>query len=156
MDFWAAFLHGRLWHGPWWAWHRSHHTARKGFWEKNDAFSLLHAPLSMAVTIWGSWEPAVPSVPRSIGFGIGIGMALFGLAYIIVHDGVVHGRLPLRFMARWPVLRGIVRAHRVHHTGTRGGAPYGLFFGAWELRRSLRSQHGASDGHTPAGRAAES
>ena len=65
-------------------------------------------------------------------------MTLFGLSYVIVHDGLVHGRLPVAFLERWGYLRRVARCHRVHHGTRAGGAPYGLFFGAWEL--SLRAQ----------------
>jgi beta-carotene 3-hydroxylase len=52
---------------------------------------------------------------------------------VVVHDGLVHGRLPVGFLRRSAYLRRVVAAHRVHHA--RGGAPYGLFLGPWVLRR---------------------
>lgn len=53
MDFWAAILHGRLWHARLWPVHRSHHEPPSGAGrlEANDALSLLHAPIAI-----GAWS----------------------------------------------------------------------------------------------------
>ena len=61
-------------------------------------------------------------------------MAAFGVAYVIVHDGIVHGRLPVGFLRKIPVLESIRRAHRIHHAD--GLAPYGLFLGPQELAKN--------------------
>ena len=72
-----------------------------------------------------------PGPLREVVFGVGIGMTLFGVAYVVVHDGFVHGRLPLRWLGKVPLLARIRDAHRVHHG--RGAAPYGFFLGPQEL-----------------------
>ncbi len=137
MDFWSALLHGRAWHRWLWAVHRSHHSAREGRFEANDALSALHAPLAIALILFGCAGP--PGVGRELAFGVGVGMTAFGLAYVVVHDGLVHRRLPVRALLRVPYLsdylREVARAHRVHHAGVRGGPPYGFFFGRRELAR---------------------
>ncbi len=143
MDLWAAFLHGRVWHSLLWSVHRSHHTPRPAGsrFEANDALSVLHVPPAIALILFGC--VGSPGVPREVAFGVGMGMSLFGLAYLLVHDGLVHGRLPVQFLMRLRYFRGVARAHRVHHEGTAGGAPYGLFLGRWELaitRRLKRSR----------------
>jgi beta-carotene 3-hydroxylase len=137
MDFWAAFLHGCVWHRWLWFIHRSHHTTRPGEvrLESNDALSVLHAPLAIALILVGC--QASPGLPREIAFGVGVGMSAFGMAYLVVHDGLVHGRLPVRFLLRLRYFRGVANAHRVHHGGTAGGAPFGFFAGVWELTRAL-------------------
>ena len=65
---------------------------------------------------------------------VGFGMSTFGLAYFTVHDGFIHGRLPVAFLARVPAMRRVREAHLAHH---RGGhrPPFGLFLGPAELRR---------------------
>lgn len=136
MDVWAALLHGLVWHGPLWGVHRSHHDERPHRWEANDALSVLHAPIAIAAILWGCH--AAPGLAREVVFGVGVGMTLFGLAYLVVHDGLVHGRLPVAFLERWGYLRRVARCHRVHHGTSAGGAPYGLFFGAWELALRAR------------------
>jgi beta-carotene 3-hydroxylase len=133
MDPWAALLHGRLWHGVLWAVHRSHHEPRTGVFEKNDLFALVHAPVAMALILYGCVGQG--GALREVLFGIGVGMTAFAVGYLVVHDGLVHGRLPVAFLLKVKVMRRIVRAHRVHHAGTAGGAPYGLFLGPAELLR---------------------
>lgn len=135
MDHWAALLHGRVWHGRLWFVHRSHHEPRPGAFERNDWLSLLHAPVAIALVLFGC--SADPSVLREVAFGAGVGMTAFGLAYLVVHDGLAHGRLPVGALARVHWLRRIAGAHRVHHDGGAGGAPYGLFTGPRELHRAL-------------------
>jgi beta-carotene 3-hydroxylase len=133
MDRWAAFLHGRVWHGWLYPVHRTHHDPRRAGsrLEANDALSAIHAPIAMVLII-GACR-AAPSVGREVAFGVGVGMTLFGGAYFIVHDGLVHGRLPVSFLLRVRYFRSVARCHRVHHRGSAQGAPYGLFFGKREL-----------------------
>jgi len=139
MEAWAAFVHGRLWHGVLWRVHASHHRARTAVWEENDALSLTHAPLAVALVLFGC--RGAPGALREVAFGIGIGMTVFGAAYVVVHDGLVHGRLGVRGLLRAPVLGpylcGVVEAHRRHHQTL--GARFGLFLGPWELRRRERA-----------------
>jgi beta-carotene 3-hydroxylase len=133
MDLWAALLHGRVWHGRLWFIHRSHHELRKGRFERNDALSFLHAPLAIALILYGCAARA--GLAREVAFGVGLGMTAFGAGYTLVHDGLVHRRLPVQWLLSVPYLRAVVRAHRVHHAGVEGGPPYGLFFGPLELAR---------------------
>lgn len=150
MDLWAALLHGKVWHRLLWFVHVSHHTKREGIFEHNDALSVLHAPIAIAFVLYGC--AGAPGVLREVLFGIGIGASAFGLAYFVVHDGLVHGRLPVRFLLRLAWLRAVVRAHRVHHVGVKGQPPYGLFFGPLELaraaKRNARTAHARNTSRT--------
>lgn len=130
MEYWSRLLHGKIWHSVLWAVHRSHHQRRSGRFEANDALSVLHAPIAIALILFGC--VAEPSWGREIAFGIGIGMSLFGMAYLIVHDGLVHERLPVSVLLRFSYFRNVRQAHLMHHTKARGRAPYGLFLGPWE------------------------
>ena len=125
MELWADLLHGKIWHGILWVIHRTHHRKNTGRWEKNDFLSVLHAPIAIALILYGCRGPA--GFLREALFGVGIGMSIFGLSYLVVHDGLVHGRLPVGGLARFAYLRAVVAAHRFHHT--KNGAPYGLFLG---------------------------
>lgn len=133
MELWSRFLHGRVWHGVLFAVHRSHHEERHGHFEANDVLSVTHAPVAAALVIVGC---VMHGTTGAVLRGIGIGMTLFGVAYVIVHDGFVHGRLPVSWLARFRFFRRVRGAHRVHHR--TGGAPYGLFAGTRELRREPR------------------
>jgi beta-carotene 3-hydroxylase len=150
MELWAALLHGRVWHGVLWGVHRSHHRRRAGHFESNDLLSALHAPIAIALILYGCLGE--PGALREVAFGAGLGMTLFGLAYVLVHDGLVHGRLPVGFLARVGYFARIRDAHLTHHT--RGGRePFGLFLGPRELARASRracasrsTEHGRAHG----------
>ena len=133
MEFWAMFLHGRLWHGVLWFSHRSHHEPKTGFLEFNDIFAAFHAALAIFLIVYGF--EAGPSFWHEISIAAGFGMTTFGMAYFLVHDGFIHGRLPVDFLARSPYMRRLRNSHRVHHLRDHQG-PYGLFLGEWELRRA--------------------
>lgn len=143
MEGWAAWMHGVLWHGILWPAHRSHHPeaqtegikGRKR-WEFNDIFGLCHAAVAAPMMMWGLTPPF--DVAQQVALGASVGMTLFGLCYVIIHDGLVHGRLPVGKLRRIAYLRRVVAAHRVHHK--LGGAPYGLFSGPWVLRREARAR----------------
>ena len=149
MEPWARILHGGVWHSALWSIHRSHHAPRHGRFERNDVLSAVHAPVAMTLIIVGCQLPR--AMPSALCLGVGAGMTAFGLAYTLVHDGLVHGRLPVgrRHLLRLRGLREIRRAQVVHHS--LGGVPYGLFRGPAELnvdhdRRSPRSSASARGG----------
>jgi beta-carotene 3-hydroxylase len=130
MDIWAGFLHRHFWHGVLWRVHASHHDGqRKGF-EANDVLSMTHAPIAVALVLYGC--RAAPGLLREMLFGCGVGMTVFGVAYVVVHDGLAHGRLPVRALVRVPLLgaylRRVVVEHLRHHERPAHGSPYGLFF----------------------------
>ena len=133
MDVWAGLLHGRFWHRWLYPIHASHHEPRKGRFEKNDWLALLHAPIAIALILWGSG----PGPAKNVALGIGIGMTAFAVGYVVVHDGLVHGRLPVSFLLEYKAFRSIVRAHQVHHR--TGGVPYVFFFGVRAIRRHRSS-----------------
>ncbi|WP_437648150.1 beta-carotene hydroxylase [Sorangium sp. So ce362] len=147
MEVWAALLHGRVWHHALWSIHRSHHTKRRGAFEQNDALAFLHAPIAAGLIIYGC--EGAPGPLREAAFGFGLGMTAFGLAYLLVHDGLVHRRLPVSGLARIPYLARVRDAHRVHHS--TGGPPYGLFLGPLVLAR--RAAAGAAPGRPSTGAA---
>jgi beta-carotene 3-hydroxylase len=131
MEFWAALLHGRFWHGMLWNMHRSHHRPRHGHWEANDWLSLLHAPIAIAMILYGC--RAEPGVLREFVFAVGIGMTVFGLAYLLVHDGMVHGRLPMQWLLKYSYFKRVQACHELHHNLRYRGVPYGFFLGKLEL-----------------------
>ncbi len=134
MEPWAAFAHRRLWHRPGlWRLHKSHHAKKRGWWEANDLLSAGHVPVSIAIIAVGVF--AFGPVPAGdVLFGVGVGMAAFGISYFVFHDGMVHGRLPVAFLLRVPMCARWRDAHEEHHR--RNAAPYGFFRGPTELARA--------------------
>ena len=115
----VAWLVHRYWmHGPGWFLHKSHHEPRKGHLEANDLHGVIFAIPSILL-IWAgsntSWgDPAL---------AVGAGISLYGLIYFLVHDVLVHRRVPHRFVPRSGYLKRLHQAHHLHHAvATREGA----------------------------------
>lgn len=105
---WAT--HKYVMHGFLWCWHKSHHSPRKGFFEKNDLFAVVFSIPSIA-TIVAGFEIESLAFLKWIGFGI-LG---YGIFYVLFHDILVHRRVKIKFVAKHPYLRRMIRAHKIHH-----------------------------------------
>ncbi|XP_068306417.1 beta-carotene hydroxylase 2, chloroplastic-like isoform X2 [Pyrus communis] len=64
----------------------------------------------------------------------GLGITTFGMAYMFVHDGLVHRRFLVGPIADVPYLRKVAAAHQLHHSCIFNGVPYGLFLGPKEIK----------------------
>ena len=104
---WA--VHRYVMHGALgWGWHRSHHSPRQGWFEKNDLYAVVFAGLSLLFfTVLAARWPLL--------WWAGAGMGLYGLLYVFVHDGLVHQRIPFVKAPRRGYLKRLVQAHRMHH-----------------------------------------
>ena len=115
----AALAHRLVMHGRGWAWHRSHHQPPTGRFERNDRFPLVFAGTTIAAMAAGTRIDALgPLLP------VGAGVTAYGVAYVIVHDLLVHERLGPLPGRRTRYVRWVARWHHLHHAG--GGAPYGF------------------------------
>ena len=138
MEVASYVLHRWLLHGLLWRMHRSHHDPAHGHgdgFEWNDLFSLAFALASMAL-FWVGHEAPL----ESTAFPIGVGIAVYGVLYFVLHDLYAHGRLG-RMKTRNPAAQSVKRAHGRHHQSLSkvGQEPYGLFlFPPWMGRRFER------------------
>ncbi|WVZ86833.1 hypothetical protein U9M48_033557 [Paspalum notatum var. saurae] len=130
MEFWARWAHRALWHDSLWHMHESHHRAREGPFELNDVFAIINAVPAILLLAYGFFHRGL--VP-GLCFGAGLGITLFGMAYMFVHDGLVHRRFPVGPIANVPYFRRVAAAHKIHHMDKFEGVPYGLFLGPKEL-----------------------
>lgn len=132
MEMWARWAHKVLWHDfqPGWALHKSHHVPRVGPFEANDLFAIMNAVPAIALILYGF---LTPTMTGSLCFGAGLGITLFGIAYMFVHDGLVHRRFPVGPIAELPYMKRVTVAHKLHHSEKYGGVPWGLFLGPQEL-----------------------
>src|SRR4051812_8498367 len=105
----AALVHRHVMHGWGWGWHRSHHRQRGRGLEKNDLYALVFAAPALLLTAVAN--PAGPA------YWCGVGIALYGFLYALVHDGLVHRRWPFRLRVRTRYLRRLIQAHHLHHAG---------------------------------------
>src|SRR5687767_14288040 len=85
----AYAAHRWLMHGRGIGWHESHHRPRRGRLERNDLYPVTFAGLTVAAMAAGT---AVPRLRRPT-LSVGAGVTGYGLAYLLVHDGVIHRRL---------------------------------------------------------------
>ncbi|KGN57410.1 beta-carotene hydroxylase 2, chloroplastic [Cucumis sativus] len=130
MEFWARWAHRALWHSSLWHMHESHHKPREGPFELNDIFAIINAVPAIALLSYGFFHKGL--VP-GLCFGAGLGITVFGMAYMFVHDGLVHKRFPVGPIANVPYFRKVAAAHQLHHSDKFNGVPYGLFLGPKEL-----------------------
>ncbi|KAB1204897.1 Beta-carotene 3-hydroxylase, chloroplastic [Morella rubra] len=130
MEFWARWAHKALWHASLWHMHESHHRPREGPFELNDVFAIINAGPAIALLSYGFFHKGL--VP-GLCFGAGLGITVFGMAYMFVHDGLVHKRFPVGPIANVPYFRRVAAAHQLHHSDKFSGVPYGLFLGPKEL-----------------------
>ena len=125
-----SVVHRRLFHGPLWRWHRSHHESPNAHrLVLNDLIWVIHFALSGILILLGA-------------AGIGSGAALYGLAYVLAHDGLAHGRFPVpSVLRRTRLFRRLIRAHHLHHrtsSGSLGAVPFGIYSALVELRLADR------------------
>ena len=147
MEFYARYAHKYLWHDslwsmpmksrkewnrPIWLLHESHHLPREGAFEANDIFAIANGVPAFALCAYGFLTPGLFG---GLCFGAGLGITLFGIAYMYVHDGLVHKRFPTGPLGKLPFLRKIAAGHTIHHTEAFDGVPWGLFLGIQELEQ---------------------
>lgn len=104
---WAA--HRFLMHGPLWPLHRSHHEPGRLGPQPNDLFGLLFAGVAIGLFVAGA------ALPQPLLWWAAAGVTLYGAVYVLIHDGLIHGRFGLRPVPARGPLRRIVQAHRLHH-----------------------------------------
>lgn len=121
MEFMAWFTHKFVMHGFLWLLHKDHHQVEPGFFEKNDAFFLIFAVPSAYCYMTGIMH-------QDIRLYIGIGISVYGLAYFLVHDVIIHQRF--KWFTHWNnrYVRAIRRAHKMHHKhlGKEHGENFGM------------------------------
>ncbi len=122
MEFVAWATHKYVMHGFLWSLHKDHHVKEPGFFEKNDAFFLIFAIPSWLCIMLGMMQ----SSPLSVSIGAGI--AVYGLAYFLVHEVFIHQRLKWFRHSNNFYLRAIRRAHKMHHKHLtkEDGESYGM------------------------------
>ncbi|CAL9030179.1 unnamed protein product [Prunus brigantina] len=130
MEFWARWAHRALWHASLWHMHESHHQPRDGPFELNDIFAIINVVPAIALLSYGFFNKGL--FP-GLCFGAGLGITTFGMAYMFVHDGLVHRRFPVGPIADVPYLQKVAAAHYLHHSCILNGVPYGLFLGPKEI-----------------------
>jgi|TARA_R110002126_G_scaffold291568_2_gene453703 beta-carotene 3-hydroxylase len=126
---WAT--HKYVMHGFLWSLHKDHHKPTAHFFEKNDAFFLIFAIPSWLCIMIGLQDENYWLA------GIGFGIALYGFAYFMVHDVIIHQRFKWFSRSNNTYIKTIKWAHKMHHKhiGKEHGESFGLLYVAkkyWE------------------------
>lgn len=128
--------HRWIMHGPLENLHNGHHrnaarsVPKRGL-ESNDVFPLAFSIVVMAGLWVGfnvdgmSWLVAVCA-----------GVTMYGVAYTLVHDGVIHGRIPGMSRIASPTAERLTAAHHTHHR--TNAEPYGMLWPQWSMRTGSR------------------
>lgn len=122
MEFVAWFSHKYLMHGFMWNLHKSHHVKDNHVLEKNDLFALIFAIPSWLFIMLG----VIYESPISIW--IGSGMTVYGIAYFLVHDIIIHQRIKWFRNLDGRYIKAVRRAHKMHHKhlGKEDGESFGF------------------------------
>ena len=124
MEFMAWSTHRFVMHGFMWYFHEDHHVPHQKIFERNDVFFLIYAIPSWLCIMLGMMNASVISV--SIGFGI----LLYGIAYFLVHDVLIHRRFKWFDNTDNWYFRALRKAHKVHHKnqGKEEGQCFGMLW----------------------------
>jgi beta-carotene 3-hydroxylase len=110
MEVVAWLTHKYIMHGMLWQLHEDHHKKNPtSFFEKNDYFFLIFAIPGILCLAAGIYSTFI------FLLFIGLGITLYGIAYFIVHDIFIHQRFRILRNSDSIYLRGIRRAHKMHH-----------------------------------------
>ena len=127
--------HRFVMHGFLWYLHRDHHQRGPGFFEKNDAFFLIFAIPSWLCIMLGLQKHHY--IVAAIGFGI----ALYGFAYFVVHEVIIHQRLKWFTRSNNTYIRSIRWAHKMHHKhlDKQEGESFGMLMVAKKYWNKVRN-----------------
>lgn len=122
MEFMAWFTHKYVMHGLMWYFHEDHHQHEPGFFEKNDVFFLIFAVPSWLCIMLGMMYF------NYIAVSIGVGIAIYGFCYFLVHDVFIHQRFKWFTRTDNIYFRALRKAHKVHHKhlGKEDGECFGM------------------------------
>jgi beta-carotene 3-hydroxylase len=101
--------HRYVMHGFLWYLHEDHHRKGPHFFEKNDAFFIIFAIPSFLCIYFGIYDKH--QLVACIGFGI----MMYGFAYFMVHDVIIHQRFKWFSRSNNKYIRAIRWAHKMHH-----------------------------------------
>jgi beta-carotene 3-hydroxylase len=123
--------HKYVMHGFLWYLHQDHHNPKHHVFEKNDAFFIIFAIPSWLCIMLGSMNEVWWIV------SIGAGIALYGLAYFLVHDVIIHQRFKIFSRSNNRYVKALRWAHKMHHRhlNKEDGESCGMLFVAkkyWE------------------------
>ncbi len=125
MEMVTWLTHKYVMHGFLWVLHEDHHQPKyANTFEKNDLFFVIFAVPSILLFYFGI-NPELNYL-----FFIGLGILLYGMAYFVVHDVIIHRRFDWFKNIKSPYLRALRKGHKVHHKhlGKEDGECFGMLY----------------------------
>ena len=116
--------HKYVMHGFLWYLHEDHHQPTGHVLEKNDAFFLIFAIPSMMCIFYGTFN----QMPWLAGLGTGI--AMYGFAYFVVHEVIIHQRIKWFTRSNIRYIKVLRWAHKMHHKnlGKEDSESFGMLY----------------------------
>lgn len=109
MEVIAWALHKYVMHGFLWNIHEDHHIRKNKLFEKNDFFAIVFGIPSWLFIMFGIMGGC------DYRLYIGIGITLYGIAYVLIHDGLIHNRIKVFSHTKNRYLLGLRKGHLAHH-----------------------------------------
>ncbi len=136
--------HRFVMHGFLWYLHKDHHQKGTGFFEKNDAFFVIFAIPSWLCIMLGSMNQVYWVV------SIGAGIAMYGFAYFLVHEIIIHQRFKLFTRSNNRYIKAIRWAHKMHHKhlDKQEGESFGMLLVAKKYWDKVRKEEALQKGNT--------
>lgn len=135
MEGFSWWLHRYVMHGFLWYLHKDHHQKGPGHFEKNDYFFLIFAIPSWLCIMLGViyknyWVIA-----------IGAGLTLYGIAYFLVHEVIIHQRIKWFRRSDNRYIRTVRWAHKMHHRHLDrfNGESFGMLWVAKKYRDKIKA-----------------
>lgn len=111
MEFAAWSVHKYVMHGFMWKIHKDHHIKdHRSKFERNDFFFIFFA-LPAILLIYLGYDEGKLNLP----FWFGLGISLYGISYVMVHDIFIHQRIKILRQAKLGYFVAMRRAHKIHH-----------------------------------------
>lgn len=141
--------HKYIMHGFLWYLHKDHHQPEKGFFEKNDFFFVIFAIPGWLCIMLGLMKANFAVV------SIGAGITMYGFAYFLVHEIIIHQRFKLFTRSNNRYIKAIRWAHKMHHhhLNKEDGESFGMLLVAkkyWNKIKKddqLKKQYKLSSAH---------
>ena len=132
---WVAWAtHKYIMHGFMWFLHKDHHEPHDHSLEKNDWFAVIFSIPSIASFALGA------KYDNPWLYAIGAGILLYGIAYFLVHDIIVHQRVKWFSRSKNRYIRQLRWAHKMHHKHIKAenGESFGFLFVEKKYRDKIK------------------
>jgi len=142
MEIIAWLAHRYVMHGFLWQLHKDHHQGASHRFERNDTFFIIFALPSIVLLYFGlradfNWM-----------FFAGTGIFLYGMAYFIVHDIIIHQRFKIFTRSDNSYIKAIRWAHKMHHKHLEkhNGESFGMLFVNRKYWRKIKPEKTMNNG----------